>query len=460
MSIPYTPRPYMEAAIQFALERHGSGLMLDPGLGKTGISLAIITILKMQAEVRRVLVVAPLRVAKATWINEGKKWTDFEHLKIVSACELDPSSRENICLDHKIDVVTINPESLHKILEHRRFDDMHFDLLIIDESTKFKDTTTMRFKALKKKLTSFKRRIILTGTPVPNGLQDLFGQMYIVDFGEALGKFITHFRMHYMYQRPGDMYSYYIRPGAEEVIYEKVKPSLMRLQAKHHLEMPELIDNIIEVDLPERIMKTYKELDDEFITSIEGQQVAVFNPAALGTKLRQFANGFLYFEDPENPEAGRQTIPVHDHKLDALSELVESMQGRPLLLGYEFQADADRIMARFPGAVNLGKSKNVAKVIDDFNYGLIPLLLGHPASVGHGLNLQEKCHDVAWFGDPWDLELYQQFIARVWRQGQMNPVVTVHHLVARGTRDTKVAAALAEKDRTQESFNRAILSAI
>jgi len=459
MSQPYIPRPYMEAAIQFALERHGAGLMLDPGLGKTGITLAIITVLKEQNEIKRALVVAPLRVAKATWPAESRKWTDFAGLDVCSACELDPRQREAVCRG-KSDIVTINPESLHKILEAPWFDSCNFDMLVIDESTKFKDTTTKRFKALKKQLKSFKRRLILTGTPVPNGLQDLFGQMYIVDFGEALGKFITHFRMMYMYQRPNDMYNYYLRPGAEEDIYEKVKPSLMRLQAKHHLEMPELINNIIEVELPEKLMKQYKELDDDFITTIEGQQLAVFNTSALGTKLRQFANGFLYFDDPERPEAGRQTIHLHDEKLDALQELVESMQGRPLLLGYEFQADADRIVARFPGAVNLGKVKDTNKVIGDFNYGLIPLLLGHPASVGHGLNLQEKCHDVGWYGDPWDLELYQQFIARVWRQGQPSPIVTVHHIVARGTRDLKVAAALADKDRTQEKFNAAILSAI
>jgi SNF2 family DNA or RNA helicase len=450
----------MEAAIEFGLARHGAGIMLDPGMGKTGITYAIITVLKAQNEIRRVLVVAPLRVAKATWPAEASKWEDFSHLRVATACELDPVGRERIAGDNRIDVVTINPESLHKLLEHKDFDRWGFDLLVIDESTKFKDTTTMRFKALKKKIASFKRRLILTGTPVPNGLQDLFGQMYIVDFGASLGKFITHFRMHYMYQRPGDLYSYYIRPGAEEVIYEKVKPSLMRLKAKDHLEMPELINNIIEIDLPEKVMKQYKELDDDFITTVEEQQVAVFNTAALGTKLRQFANGFLYFEDPENPEAGRQTIHIHDAKLDALQELVESMQGRPLLLGYEFQADADRIMARFPGAVNLGKAKDSAKVINDFNYGLIPLLLGHPASVGHGLNLQELCHDVAWYGDPWDLELYLQFIARVWRQGQPAPFVTVHHLVARGTRDLKVAAALAIKDLNQEKFNAAILAAL
>lgn len=455
MSIPYAPRDYMEAAIQFALERDGAGLMLDPGLGKTGITLAIIAIRKEQRAIRRVLVCAPLRVAKATWPAEVKKWTDFAHLKIESACELDPAGRLAVCRGNA-DIVTINPESLHKILEHKDFDKFGFDMLVLDESTKFKNTQAMRFKALKKKLTTFKYRIILTGTPVPNGLEDLFGQMYIVDFGESLGKYITHFRMAYMYQRPGDMYSYYLRPGADVQIYEKVKKRLMRLRARDHLDMPEVIHNIIEVELPPDLMKKYKELDDDFITTIEESPIVAFNTSAVGVKLRQFANGFIYLTDEETQE--RTTLEVHDLKLDALEDLVDSLLGRPLLLGYEFNADRDRIQARFPDAVNLGTSKDTAAVLDRFNAGLIPLLIGHPASVGHGLNAQESCHDVAWFGDPWDLELYLQFNARVYRQGQPSPFVNVHHIVAKGTRDEKAAKALADKGVTQDSFSEAILT--
>lgn len=456
MSIPYTPRPYMEAAIEFGLSRDGAGIMLDPGMGKTGIALAICTVLKAQQEIRRVLVVAPGRVAKATWFAEGKKWEDFSHLKIVHAVEKTEAERKAICLNQSIDIVTINPESLHKILEAPWFPECNFDLLIVDESTKFKNTQSKRFKALKKQLRSFKRRIILTGTPVPNGLEDIFGQMYIVDFGQSLGQYITHFRMAYMYQRPGDQWSYYMRPGVEGEIYDKVKERLMRMRAKDHLKMPELIHNTRYVDLPPALMKQYKELEDDYITKIEETTIAAINPSAAGVKLRQFANGFLYFD----PEGGgpRQTLQLHEAKLDELAELKEEMQGRPLLVGYEFIEDARRIMARFPDAVNLGAAKNPAEIIDRFNAGLIPLLLGHPASVGHGLNLQDRCHEVCWYSDTWDLELYIQFIDRVYRQGQSSPTVTVFHISARGTRDEKVAAALEKKDLTQEEFNQAILT--
>lgn len=454
MAVDYTPRPYMEAAIEFGVSHPCCGLMLDPGLGKTAITLAIITILKAQHAIRRVLVVAPLRVAKATWPSEVSKWGDFRHLRIGTACELDANGRLGIAANPAIDIVTINPESLHKLLEHPEFEKWQFDLLVLDESTKFKNTQAKRFKALKKRLLSFKRRIILTGTPVPNGLEDLFGQMFIVDLGKALGTYVTHFRQRYMYQRPGDIYGYYIRPGADAEIYEKVKPTLMRLQSKHHLDMPELIHNIIPVVLPERLMKQYKELENDYITVLEETPIAAFNPAALGTKLRQFGNGFLYHTDEESQV--RSVIELHDAKITALEELVEELQGRPLLLGYEYNADRDRIQAKFPMAVNLGTAKKPEEIIARFNAGLIPIVLGHPASIGHGLNLQEACRDVCWYGDQWDLELVDQFNARVWRQGQPSPFVVIHHIAAVGTRDEKVAAALSLKSAVQENFSLAI----
>lgn len=450
MSIPYDPRPYMEAAIEFVLAREAAGVMLDPGMGKTGITLAVIMLRKCKT-----LVCAPSRVAKATWIAEGKKWTDFEHLKIRHCVEMDDAGRKAVCLGDA-DVVTINPESLHKILEAPWFDKAKFEMLVLDESTKFKNTQSMRFKALKKRLTDFQFRLILTGTPVPNGLEDLFGQMYIVDLGHSLGKYITHFRMQYMYQRPGDQWSYYMRPGVEPILYEKVKNYLMRMRAKDHLEMPELIHVIRTVDLPPGLMKQYKELEDEYITKVEETTIAAINPSAAGIKLRQFANGFLYHY-PEDTPTERHVLPLHEAKLNDLAELVEDMQGRPLLLGYEFTEDARRILERFPEAVDLGKAKNPQEIIDRFNAGLIPLLIGHPASVGHGLNLQEFCHEVCWYSDTWDLELYIQFIDRINRQGQPSPTITVFHISARGTRDEKVAKVLSDKYLTQEKFSEAIL---
>lgn len=460
MSKPWVPRPYMADAVEFGVTRGCAGLMLDPGLGKTSISLAIISTLMDAEEVDGILVVAPLRVAKTTWPAEAKEWTDFNHIRVAHLCEKTDAERTQALLSKAFDVYVINPESLHKVLNHKDFDKFGLNMLVIDESTKFKDTQTVRFKALKKRLYAFKRRLILTGTPVPNGLADLFGQIYVLDNGEALGKFITHFRMEFMYQKPGDMYSYHIRPGADKEIYERVKPLLMRLKAVDHLEMPELINNYIEVKLPRDLVPKYKELDKEFLTLIGEETIVTPNAAAAGAKCRQFANGFVYVTEPINDKLVRRAVDLHDEKVEALAELVEEMQGRPLLVGYEFQEDAEKIMRRFPDAVNLGKVKNVARVIDMFNAGEIPLLLAHPASAGHGLNLQKCCNTICWYGIPWDLELYQQFIARIWRQGQPHQMVVIHHIVCVGTRDQKVVKVLSEKDVTQELFNQAIKSEI
>ncbi len=451
----WVPLPYMERAIEFGVTRPKAGLMLDPGLGKTAISLAIIALCLESSDVSRILVVAPLRVAETVWPTEVKKWDEFRHLRVANLCgQPEEVRKQSLRKGAPFDIYVINPESLHKILEMIN-EDSGFGMLILDESTKFKDPSTMRFKALKKKLHLFKRRIILTGTPVPNGLADLFGQMYVLDDGKRLGKYITHFRMEYQWQPPGQYYNYVMRPGADKEIYNKVKDVLLRIQWKNHLDLPELVNNFIEVDLPEQWRKKYNELDRHFLTTVEETTVAVFNAAALGTKCRQFANGFLYHQ-ANGPNSPRQTLRIHDEKLYALEELIEEMQGRPLLVAYEFEADAERIQDHFPGAINLGKSKNVSKVINDFNHGLIPVLIAHPASAGHGLNLQEVCNTVCWFGITWDLELYQQFIARTWRQGQKADTVIVHHIICRGTRDIKVMDALRDKDVTQEKFNAAI----
>ena len=446
----------MEAAVEFGLSRDGAGIMLDPGMGKTSISLAIIAVLLEAKAIRRVLVVAPLNTAKATWPAEVRKWTDFSHLKIATACEQDEAGRKRVCLDISIQIVTVNPESLQKVLEASWFSQTQFDLLILDESTKFKDSTTKRFKALKKQLHTFSRRLILTGTPVPNGLADLFGQMYVVDFGQSLGKFITHFRNEFTYQKPGDPWSYYLKPGAEETIYARVKDRLMRLRAKDHLKLPEFIHVVRPVEFPPALWPEYKRLERDYIARIQDVTVVGVTPAAAGNKLRQLANGFVYTED----EAGvRQTTYVHSKKLDSLLELVDEMQGRPLLVGYEYRADASRILDNVPGAVDFGADpKRLDYNIARFNAGDLPVAIGHPASIGHGLNLQEACHEICWYSDTWNLEYYIQFMDRVRRQGNPFPYVTVHHISATGTRDEKVAAVLADKDLTQESFNSAILT--
>jgi SNF2 family DNA or RNA helicase len=429
------------------IERPHCGLLLDPGLGKTSTTLAALQFLKEGGHINHTLVVAPLRVAKTVWPVEAEKWSDFNGMTVCDLTELDRSEREQL-LRKKYDVYVINPESLIKVLEIDPWSILDLDMLVIDESTKFKDSSTQRFKALKKQLHKFRRRVILTGTPAPNGLADLFGQMYVCDMGESLGKFITHFRQRYMYQGY-DGFSWLLSPGADALIYERVKDKLLRMMAVDHLEMPELINNYIKVTLPPPVMKKYKELERDFVLKLQDETLAVFNTAALGVKLRQVANGFIYDED-------HLAHHIHNEKLDALEELIEEMQGRPLLICYEFIHDAEAIQGRFINAVNIASSKDIVKTIASFNAGNIPILIGHPKSMGHGLNLQEICKDICWYGITWDLELYQQAIARVWRQGQPSPVVSCHHIVAEGTKDWDVVKTLADKDFTQTKLNLAL----
>lgn len=452
-SVNWTPHPYQQDAMAFALQRDGCGLMLDPGLGKTSVTLAVIDIARLAGDIRKTLVVAPLRVCNTVWPAEAHKWDDFHELKVINLCPLKAIERERAIRHGDYHVYCINPEGLIGRNGSKAVLDWltpEFDMLVLDESTKFKDTNTLRFKALRKKIHQFKRRMILTGTPVPNGVQDLFGQMFIVDLGESLGRYITHFRMEFCYQVP-NTYEWLLRRGAAEQIYKRVANRLMRLDAKDHIEMPALINNFIEVELPEALRAQYKELEKHFVAEMENVRIAVFNPSAVGTKLRQMANGFIYDEEHE-------ATRLHEEKLDALEELIEEMQGRPLLVAYEFIEDGEMIRERFPGAVDLGKAKDPQAVINQFNCGAIPLLIAHPASTGHGLNLQEACCTVCLYGITWNLEFYQQFIARVWRQGQRSPHVIVHHIVCKGTKDEDVMAALRGKDLTQKAFNQAIIN--
>ncbi len=452
MSREWNPTPYMERAMEFILKRDGSGLLLDPGMRKTSITLASIDILRSVGEIRKTLVVAPLRVCKTVWRQEGRKWRNFNHLEIIDLTNLPEGMRKQL-IQSPGHIYLINPESLVKVLPLLTNE---FDLLVLDESTKFKDTQTQRFKALKKKLFDFKRRVILTGTPVPNGLQDLFGQMFVVDFGNALGKYVTHFRMEFCHQHPSG-FGWELNRGAPDLIYKRVENRLMRLDIKDHIEMPDLIPNTINVQLPAHLRGQYDQLERAFVTKIEETPIAVLNPSAVGTKLRQMANGFLY--DDQMGSIDRMAHRLHTEKLDALEELVEEMQGRPLLVAYEFEEDALMIAERFPDAINLGKAKKPEQVVDSFNRGEIPLMYAHPASVGHGLNLQEACNTICWYGITWNLEYHDQFNARVYRSGQTAPSVMVHYIVCQDTKDEDVVDVLAAKDRTQRAFNDAIRKA-
>ena len=457
MSVPWTPRSYQIEALEFLLSRHDSGLLLDPGLGKTSTYLAYICTLMERKTVKRTLVCAPMRVAKTVWPFEAEKWSDFSHLKIADLTEKSDPQREEL-LRSNYDIYVINPESLHRVLNPNQFkkdvdNRWKIDMLIVDESTRFADAQTMRFKALKPCLDNFAHVNIATGTPTPNGLHQLFGQVYLLDQGASLGSYITHFRQMYMRPHPYIQYSYEMNPGAERAILDKVAHLLLRMRNVDNIQMPELIHNTIYVNLPKDVQRMYEDFERDFLIKVQDETIPAFNKASLGIKCRQIANGFIYSQENKG-----ESKWIHDQKLDALAGLVEEMQGRPLLVMYEFIADGERIMKKFPDAVNVTGCKNIEGVVRDFNAGKIPMLIGHPRSAGHGLNLQESCSDICWFGVTWDLELWIQAIARVWRQGQPSPVVKNHVIVASNTTDAAVIHGLTRKEADQSRVDQALIS--
>lgn len=402
-------------------------------------------ILKDRQLISKVLIIAPLQVIYHVWPDEIRKWAEFNDLRYTM---LHGGKKEQ-ALQEDSDIYLINPEGLSWLFGKKIIP--QFDVLIIDESTKFKNTTTVRFKALKRFLPLFTRRWILTGTPAPNGLMDLFGQVYILDLGSSLGRFITHYRQQYFVPSGYGGYEWKPKPDALEQICEAISPLVLRMSAEEYLQMPELIKLEKKVKLPPDVRKVYDQLEDEFITTWDEETFIGLNAAAVGTKLRQMANGSVY-TDGENYKV------FHDEKLDALEALLEELNGHPTLVLYEYNHDRERLLGRFRdvGCVSTTPKARVGRLLADFNSGRIPVLLGHPGSMGVGLNLQGSCHHVIWFGIPWDLMHYDQTIARVYRQGQSSEKVFVYHIVAEGTRDERVSKVLSQKDRTQKDIFNAI----
>jgi SNF2 family DNA or RNA helicase len=435
----WAPKPYQVAALKFIFQNGGSGIFLDPGMGKTSTTLALISSIKE----RPVLIVAPIRPMYKVWPDEIRKWDDFSHLKWTILHGEDKDKR----LQEVSDIYLINPEGLKWFSYMKGFEKLKPKVLIVDESTKFKDSSTSRFKLLKPHLSKFVRRHILTGEPAPNGYLDLFGQMYIADVGKSLGRFITHYRNQYFYASGYGGYSWVLRQGAKEEIQEAIRPSVMRLAAEDHLDMPELIINDIMIELDENSRRIYTEFEDDFLAEIGNAVVMSTNAAASGSKCRQVANGGVYDETGFAHH-------IHDTKTVALVDLVEQLQGNPLLCFYEFKHDLERIKRAFPSAPCLtGMSgPKLDRVIDEFNAGAIPVLLAHPASAGHGLNLQGSCHHVCFYGLTWDLDLYHQSYKRVWRQGQSSNRVFVHRILAEKTLDQRVARVLRDKATNQSEL--------
>lgn len=442
----YEPHDYQKYAAEFVVKNPVSALFLDCGLGKTVITLsALWELLLDHFEVSRVLVIAPLRVARDTWTGECCKWDHLEGIMISRV--LGNETERRLALQKKANVYVINRENVEWLVEQYRWD---FDMVVIDELSSFKSHRAKRFKALRKVRPKVDRIIGLTGTPAPNGLLDLWAEIGILDMGQRLGRFIGAYRERFFLpdKRSREMvYSYKPKDGAGETIYQLISDIAISMKAADYLEMPDCIYNRIGVVLDDREIELYRKLEADLLLPFEDGDVDAGNAAGLSNKLLQMANGAVYDEN-------RVVRNIHGRKLDALEDLVEAANGKPVLVAYWYKHDKERIQQRFQ-AVEL----DTAESFKDWNYGEIPLALIHPASAGHGLNLQAGGSTLVWFGLTWSLELYQQTNARLWRQGQQE-VVVIHHLIAENTLDEKVMKALELKDCGQSALIDAVRARI
>lgn len=439
----YNPHNYQQFATNFILEHPVSCLMLDMGLGKTIITLTALWQLTLDSfDVSRILVIAPKRVAADTWPKELSKW---EHLKGLDASlVMGTQAEREAALRRQTFLYIINRENVSWLVENHPWD---FDMVVIDELSSFKSNQAQRFKSMKKVRPLVSRIVGLTGTPAPNSLLDLWPEMYLMDMGQRLGRFIGGFRDRFFTPDKRNreiIYSYKPREGAEEAIYGLISDICISMKAVDYLDMPELIMNRVEVSMDSRERKIYDDFQRDMVVSLQGEELDAVNAAALSGKLTQMANGAVYGEN-------RKVLHIHDRKLDALEDLMEAANGKPLLVAYWYEHDLQRIKARFKNARCIDTTQD----IDDWNAGKIPLALIHPASAGHGLNLQDGGYTIVWFGLTWSLELYQQLNARLWRQGQKHTVV-IHHIVTKDTHDEDVLRALDDKDTRQSALIDAV----
>lgn len=440
----YKPHSYQEYAIRYIETHPISALLIDMGLGKTSITLtAIHNLLFDSFEVCKVLVIAPLRVAKNTWTDEIKKW---EHLSTLTYSLIVGNENERLsALNEKADIYIINRENVDWLVNKSgyKFD---FDMVVIDELSSFKNHQSKRFKSLMKVRPLVKRIVGLTGTPSSNGLMDLFAEFKILDMGKRLGYFIGQYRNTYF--KPDKMngpivYSYKPLPNAENAIYEKISDITVSMKANEYLKMPELLTSNYVVELSNSEKKQYDEMKKSLVLEITDGEITASNAASLSNKLCQLSNGAIY-DDEQN------IVEIHDRKLDALEDIIESMNGKPLLVAYWYRHDLERIKSRFSV-----REIKTSEDISDWNKGEIPVALIHPASAGHGLNLQNGGSTLVWFGLTWSLELYQQTNARLYRQGQKNTVV-IQHIITKDTIDEQILKALKKKNKTQSDLIDAV----
>ncbi len=449
----FKPHNYQQFAIDFITSHPIAAILLDMGMGKTAITLMAIHYLMYETfEVSKVLVICPLRVTR-TWRDEIEKWEQLHGLRY--SIVTGTATKRKRALSADADIYIINRENVPWLVDKSGVP-FSFDMVVIDELSSFKNHQTARHKALMKVRPFIKRIIGLTGTPASQGLGDLFAEFKVLDMGQRLGRFIGQYRLNYF--RPDKVngnivYSYKLLPGAEEKIYEKISDITISMKAVDFLDMPELISNEYPVYLDADEMEKYESLKKDLILSTPEHEVTAANAASLVNKLSQMANGAVYTDD-EN------TVTFHDKKLDALEDIIESANGKPLLVAYWFKHDYTRIVERLEKIGVRYMKIDSDESITQWNNREIPVALIHPASAGHGLNLQQGGNTMVWFGITWSLELYQQCVCRLYRQGQSEGTVTIIHLISQGTIDEKIMKALSEKDNTQASLIDAVKAEI
>ncbi len=446
----YSPHNYQEYATDFILEHPISAVFLDMGLGKSIITLTALFDLCLDSFlVRKVLVIAPLRVARDTWPVEIKKW---DHLNGLSySVAVGSEAERKAALMQRASVYIINRENVQWLIEESglTFD---YDMVVIDELSSFKSYQAKRFRSLLKVRPMVKRIVGLTGTPSSNGLMDLWAEFRILDLGKRMGRFITHYRNTYFQpdKRNGQVvFSYKPLPGAEEKIYAAISDITISMKAADHLKMPECVHNDAIVTLSPKERKSYDTMRKDLVISLKGEEIDAGNAAALANKLSQMANGAVYGED-------KRVFQIHDRKLDMLEDLIEGANGKPLLVAYWFKHDLERISGRLHKLHIPFRSLDSSDSVERWNNGDIPVVLIHPASAGHGLNLQAGGSTLIWFGLTWSLELYQQTNGRLWRQGQKSDTVVIHHIIAKDTIDERIMAALRRKDKAQTALIDAV----
>lgn len=443
---------YQKAAVSHIIDHPAAGLFLDMGLGKTVSTLtAINRLMNVYMEVTKVLVIAPKRVAEDTWTTECGKWDHLKGLRISRV--LGTEKKRKAALKEDADIYVINRENVVWLVAQLK-GWWPFDMIVIDELSSFKSNTAARFKALRKVRPMSARVVGLTGTPAPNGLIDLWTQMYLLDMGERLEKTITAYRSKYF--KPGRtngqvVFDYKPNSGSENAIYSRISDICISMKADDYLDLPDLIEIPVEVSMSDRQMRQYEKFEEEQVLKLQDEgDISAVNAAALSNKLLQYANGAVY-------DADRNIHELHEAKLDALEEIVEAANGSPVLVFYSFRHDVARIMKRLKAyrPKEIGGQED----IQAWNEGRIPVMLAHPASAGHGLNLQQGGHIMVWFGLPWSLELYQQANARLHRQGQSQPVRS-YAIMTKGTMDADVKKALSGKTDRQDALMEAVKARI